>query len=88
MNTAEKEKSTKEASWTLQIPSESVCQYFYIMFFIIAGLAAVVFVGDVLAFTRSPKVGLILLVRSVLPVGIAVLNALFLYIICVRSLLK
>jgi hypothetical protein len=88
MNTAEKEKSSKEASWTLQIPSESVCQYFYIMFFILAALSGVVFIGDVLAFTRNPKLGLILLLRSVFPVAIAVLNALFLYIICVRSLLK
>ena len=88
MNPQEKEKSAKEASWTLQIPSESVCQYFYIMFFIIAALAGIVLITDIYAFTRSPKLGFILLLRSVLPVGLAVLNALFLYIICVRSLLK
>jgi len=35
------------------------------MFFILAGLSALVFIGDVFAFTRNPKLGLIFLLRSV-----------------------
>lgn len=77
-----------EASWTKYFTSENVCFYFYIMFFLAASFAAIAVGMDLLLMLKKPKLGLFLLVRSLPAVTIALLNSLFLYIVCARSLLK
>lgn len=78
----------KEADLTKGISNETVCTYFYVMFFIAAVVAGISVLLDVVVMTKKPAVGLQLLLRSAPMLVIAVLNALFLYIICARSLLK
>jgi len=78
-----------EPDWMLQITSKTVCRYFYIMFGLIALLAGFVVVSDVylIVATRGKK-GWMLLVRSLLAFAIPVINSLFIYILCSRSLLE
>jgi hypothetical protein len=83
-DTKETKSKSKEVDWTKGISNETVCQYFYVIFFIIATLATLL----IIRYLMIPKQGP-LLALSVLPsMLIAVLNTLFFYIVCARSLLK
>lgn len=83
-----KMEQTKEPEFTKTISNETVCTYFYVMFFIVAVFAGIAVLMDVAVMTKKPAVGLQLLLRSAPALVIAVLNALFLYIVCTRALLK
>lgn len=77
-----------EPDWMKQITSATVCRYFYIMFGLIAVLAGFVVVSDVLLILSSRgKQGWMLLFRSLLAFAIPLINSLFIYILCSRSLL-
>jgi hypothetical protein len=77
-----------EPDWMKQITSSTVCRYFYIMFGLIAVLAGFVVVSDVyLILSSRGKQGWMLLVRSLLAFAIPLINSLFIYILCSRSLL-
>lgn len=79
----------QEQDWTKSVPSNVVCGYFYITFMIVAIVAGLVFLGDVIMFVRKPSPGhVMVLLRSLVPIALAVANALFMYIVCARSLLK
>lgn len=78
----------KEADWTKNIPSESVTFYFYVMFFIAAAFAGIAVLMDVYLMTKKFKLGLYLLLRSAPALILACVNALFLYIVSARALLK
>jgi len=81
--------SGAEPDWTKQISSSTVCTYFYIMFGIVAVLAGFVVVSDLfLILSSRGKQGWMLLVRSLLAFAIPVINSLFIYILCSRSLLQ
>lgn len=77
-----------EGELTKAISNETVCMYFYIMFFIVAILAALAVGSDVLVMTKRPALGLSMLLRSAPVLILSVTNALFLYILCARTLLK
>jgi cytochrome b subunit of formate dehydrogenase len=85
---ADKETSPSEPEWTKGIKSETICQYFYVLFFVIAVLTGLVLLWDVYTVYRFPKFGWIAVLRTLPTLLIAVLNTLFLYILCARSLLK
>lgn len=85
---ADKEPSSSEPEWTKGIKSETVCQYFYVLFFIIAVIAGLVLLFDVYTIVRYPRIGWMVALRSLPTLLIAILNTLFLYILCARSLLK
>lgn len=79
-----------EPEWTKQIPSKSICDFYYAFFIIYAiffGLA-VLSIGS-LAFMKLPKgfplfsLGL----QTLLSLGIATTMMLFFYLMCDRSLL-
>ena len=71
------------------IPSAAICQYFFVMFGLIAVLAGIVVLGDLVLILKSRgRSGWGLLVRSVLAFALPFVNALFLYILCSRSLLE
>jgi hypothetical protein len=79
-----KETKSKEVEWTKGIASETACQYFYVVFFIITGISTAILIRYLMIPKQGP-----LLALAVLPsILIAVLNALFFYIVCTRSLLK
>lgn len=78
----------KEADFTKTFSNETVCTYFYVMFFIVAAFAGVAVLADLYVMIKKPALGLQLLLRTAPTLLIAVLNALFVYIICARSLLK
>jgi hypothetical protein len=78
----------KEADWTKDIKNETVCQYFYVLFFLVAVVAGLVLLFDIYTIVRFPRIGWMVALRSLPTLLIAVLNTLFLYILCARSLLK
>jgi hypothetical protein len=78
----------KETDFTKGISNETVCNYFYAVFFVVAVLAAVSVGTDVLLMTKRPAVGFSMLLRSVPVLILSITNALFLYILCARTLLK
>lgn len=78
----------KEPEFTKTISNETVCSYFYVMFFIVAAFAGIAVAMDLFVMAKKPALGARLLLRSAPALVIAVLNALFLYIVCQRALLK
>ena len=77
-----------EPDWTKQISNSTICSYFYIIFAIIALLAGFVVVSDIfLIISTRGKNGWMLLIRSLLAFAIPLINSLFIYILCSRSLL-
>jgi len=78
-----------EPDWMKSIPSSAICQYFFVIFAVVAGLAGLVVVQDILMIisTRGKK-GWGLLLRAIIAFILPVVNALFLYILCSRSLLE
>jgi hypothetical protein len=80
---------SSEPAWMKSITSANVCKYFYLMFGLVALLAGFVVLSDVFVIISSKgRTGWGLLVRSVLAFAIPVINALFLYILCSRSILS
>ena len=79
-----------EPEWTKSISSNAVCTYYYILFIanaVIAALTLLVVFG-VLPFMRLPKGVLISnSIMSILLLALAVVNSLFLYLLCDRALL-
>ena len=76
-----------EPEWMKQIPNSNVCYYFYIMFAVVAVFAGLIVLSDVYTLLRG-KLGILALLRSIVSFVIPVVNALFLYILCSRSLLE
>jgi hypothetical protein len=78
-----------EPEWMKSISNNSICMYFYVMFLIVAVAAGLVVLADLAIVASSGgRKGLMLLVRSVLMLVLPLVNALFLYILCSRSLLE
>ncbi len=73
----------KESEATKKISDETICNYFYIMFVVVAVLAGIALLGDLYTIARVPRMGLWILLRSLPVLALAVLNALF-----TRALLK
>ena len=77
----------KEADWMKGISNETICTYYYYVFVVTAIVSAVLIVSQLLTLVRNPK--MVVPVLFALPVPIlAVVNTLFLHIICSRALLK
>ena len=78
-----------EPAWMKSITSSNICRYFYLMFGLVALLAGFVVLSDLYIIVASKgRTGWGLLIRSVLAFAIPVINALFLYILCSRSILS
>lgn len=78
-----------ESDASKNISNETICGYFYIMFIVSAVLAGIVLLADIYTFTTvGARAGLILMLRSAPTIVLAVLNSLFMYAICSRSLLR
>jgi hypothetical protein len=80
-----------EPAWAKEIKSETVCEYFYILFIavcVIVALQLLTMVGGVFSFKGTTMMKVFMFLLSLLPMALAIVNALFLYIICSRGLLK
>ena len=77
-----------EGELTREISNETVCMYFYWVFFAVAVLAAISVGADLLVMSKRPALGVSMLLRSAPILILSVTNALFLYILCARTLLK
>ena len=78
-----------EPEWMRSIPSTVICQYFFVIFVLVALLAALVVVSDVVRLlSPKNKGGVFSLLKSLVVLALPVVNALFLYILCSRSLLE
>lgn len=78
----------KETKSMQSISNETVCLYFYYVFLVVAIMAGLTVVADVYIGLSKPRVGLGLLLRSAPVLILSVVNALFMYILCTRTLLK
>jgi hypothetical protein len=78
----------KEVDWTKSIDNATICRYYYVFFFLVLGLAAVVLVMDVRASMLYPPKLKWVPFANIPALALAIVNALFLYILCSRSLLK
>jgi hypothetical protein len=78
----------KETKTTQSISNETVCLYFYYVFLAVAIMASLTVVADLWIALAKPRVGLGLLLRSAPVLILSVVNALFMYILCTRTLLK
>jgi hypothetical protein len=76
-----------EPEWMKQIPNSNICYYFYVMFALVAALAGIILLSDAYLLLRG-KLSILTLLRSIIAFAIPVVNALFLYILCARSLLE
>lgn len=79
-----------EPEWTKQIPSTTVCNFYYI-FYVVYAIAAVLVVLatiGILAMVKMPKGMMVATgLQSLFMFVLAAVNALFMYLICDRSLL-
>jgi hypothetical protein len=84
-------KEKMEPGWAKDIKSETVCTYFYILFIavcVIIALQVITMLGGVFSFKGTTLMKVFMFLLSLLPMALAVVNALFLYLICSRGLLK
>jgi hypothetical protein len=80
--------SKTEAQLTQGISNETICGYFYIMFLVVVVLSIFVVGVDVYVMTKRPATGFSMLLRSAPTLLIALVNTLFMYTLCARTLLK
>lgn len=79
---------SKETESMKRISNETVCLYFYYMFLFVAVIAGITVALDLWVSLSRPRVGMTLLLRSAPVLVLSVVNALFMYILCSRTLLK
>jgi hypothetical protein len=82
------DSSKSEGELTKGISNETVCQYFYVIFFVVAALSTIAVGMDILLMFKRPALGFAMLVRSAPVLILSIMNSLFLYILCARTLLK
>lgn len=80
-----------EPAWSKDIKSEVVCDYFYYLFIavcVIIGLQVITMLGGAFSFKGTTLMKVFMFLLSLLPMALAIVNALFLYLVCSRGLLK
>lgn len=77
----------KEADWMAGISNETVCTYYYYVFIVTAIVSGLFVLSQLSTLVRSPKTLVPVLISLPVPI-LAVVNTLFLHIICSRALLK
>jgi hypothetical protein len=76
----------EESEITKNVSNETVSSYFYVMFIVSLVATGILVVSELYVMTTSPKRGFMMLLRSIPTIIIAVLNAMFFYIISTRAL--
>lgn len=78
----------KEVDWTKSIDNATICRYYYVLFFLALAVSAYVLYADIrLSMTYPTKLKWVPF-ANIPALVLGILNALFLYILCSRSLLK
>jgi len=81
--------SSSSSNWTDAIADSTLCGYFYVFFVIFSVLAALSIISAIWMFATTKITGglvLAVLIAKLLNFGISATSALFLYLICERSL--
>ncbi len=78
----------KEVDWTKSIDNATICRYYYVLFFLVLALSAIVLIMDVRASMVLPAKLKWVPFANLPALVLGIVNALFLYILCSRSLLK
>lgn len=75
--------------WTESISSETICGYYYVMFIVACIIVGIAFIGLFgILFSKMPMMMKMTSSMNILVSGgLAVLGAMFLYIMCDRALL-
>ncbi len=79
-----------EPEWTKAIPSESICNFFYVFFVLYAVFAALALITTFGVFSFGKQMGnfgIVLGIQSIITFLMAATFALFYYLICDRALL-
>lgn len=77
-----------EKEFAKGISNETLCQYFFVMFVVITAFVGLVLLVDIWTLRKRPGVLMSVLFRSLPGFALAIVNSLFLYLLCSRSLLK
>ena len=80
--------SEKPKDFAKAISNETLCQYFFAVFVAITALMGIVILIDIWMLRNRPGMLMSVLLRTVPTALLAVVNSLFLYLLCSRSLLK
>jgi hypothetical protein len=75
-----------ESDVTKGVSNDTVETYYYVMFWLVAITAGIVVLFELYVMTISPKRGFNMFLRSAPALILGVVNAMFLYILSVRSL--
>lgn len=75
-----------ESEVTKGISNDTIETYYYVVFWLVAITAGIVIVFEVYVMTISPKRGFNMFLRSAPALILGVVNAMFLYILSVRTL--
>jgi hypothetical protein len=78
----------EKSDFAAGISNETLCQYFFVVFIIIAAFSGIAVLSTVYMFWKRPTFLLSSLLQLTPSIAIAITNSLFLYILCSRSLLK
>lgn len=80
--------SDKEVDWTKSIDNATICRYYYVFFFFLIALSAIVLIMDVRASMLYPAKFKWVPFANLPALVLGIVNTLFLYILCSRTLLK
>lgn len=78
----------KEVDWTKSIDNATICRYYYVFFFLVLGLAILLLILDIRASRMYPPKLKWVPFTNLPALVLGTVNALFLYILCSRTLLK
>jgi hypothetical protein len=79
---------TREVDWTKSIDNATVCRYFYVLFFLVIAMSAFVLIADIRLSMAYPMKLKWVPFANLPALALGIVNSLFLYILCSRSLLK
>jgi len=75
-----------ESELTKKVSNDTIETYYFVIFWLVAISAGIVIVFELYVMTISPKRGFAMFLRSAPALVLGVVNAMFLYILSVRSL--
>jgi hypothetical protein len=78
----------KPKDFAKSISNQTLCTYFFVLFVVITTILGLVILVDIWALRNRPGTLLSVLLRTLPTATLAIVNSLFLYLLCSRSLLK
>ena len=78
----------KPKDFAKSISNETLCQYFFVVFIIITVFVSITMLSTLYILRKRPAQMGVAFLQLAPSVAIAIVNSLFLYLLCSRSLLK